>query len=78
MKTEEKKTLAIYPAYHGEKIGKFGFGVGWYRKKENYCFEWGNFKTREEANKVLIKEYPDAEIVNLDKYPRTINHSEET
>lgn len=69
--------LAIYPGYFGKKIGKFGFSVGWYNEKNNYSIEWGNFKRREKAELILRAAYPNAKIINLEKYPKTSKHEAE-
>lgn len=60
-KEENKAKLAIFPGKH------IGFTVGWLNGEQTWCFIWGNFKTREQANEVLKREYPDNEIINFNK-----------
>lgn len=67
--------IAIYPGYFSEKMSSVGFSCGWYNKKTNYCLEWGNHKTRVEANEVLRLAYPNAEIINFETVPITRRHS---
>lgn len=58
-----KNKLAVFPCM---TLGRqFGYSVGWLNES-NYCFIWGNYKTREGANRVLRKEYPEHEIVNFE------------
>ena len=57
------KRIAIFPAIY-PKLGQVGYSVGWLLDS-NYCLVWGNYKTRERANEIMKKEYPEHEIVNF-------------
>ena len=57
----DKASLAVFPS------NLLGYSVGWLNGDKTWCFVWGNFKTREQANEVLKREYPDHEIINYDK-----------
>lgn len=61
LQREKKASLAVFPGY------LFGYSVGWLNGDKTWCFVWGNFKTREQANEVLKREYPENEIINYDK-----------
>lgn len=67
--------IAIYPGYYSKKMPSIGFSCGWYNKNTNYCVEWGNLRTRADANEVLRLAYPNAEIINFETVPITRNHS---
>lgn len=67
--------IAVYPGYFSKKIQNFGFSCGWYNEKTNYCAQWGNYSTREEANEILRAAYPNAKILNLKDVPVTRHHS---
>ena len=61
-----KNKLAIFPCYPTYLKGEqFGYSVGW--MNGDYCLVWGNWKTREKAEEVLKKEYPEHEIVHFEK-----------
>ena len=63
---ERKNDLAIFPCFPPFlKDKQFGYSVGWINGE--YCFVWGNYKTKEQAEIVLKKEYPEHKIIYFDK-----------
>lgn len=74
----KKVGLVVYPCFPAFAKGKqIGWTVGWLYQgtnSEKTVLKWGNFRTQEEADRILKQKYPKETIVySTEPIPDSIN-----